>query len=73
MLPNLSAPSSPATQDEEPQCAYPAITAACEPKCKGPTAKYEACKERIAKNPELGDCEPWYFDYLKVITPAPAL
>ena len=54
-------------QEEEPQCAYPALTAACEPKCTGPMAAYEACKERIAKKPELGDCEPWYFDYLKCI------
>lgn len=44
----------------------PKLTEECKPKCTAPMAAYEACKERIAKHKD-GDCESWYFDYLKCI------
>ena len=53
--------------EEEPECILPKLTEACKPKCTAPYAKYEACIERITKDPERGDCESWYFDYLKCV------
>lgn len=34
--------------------------------CKAPFAAYEACIERI-KAKGHGECEPYYFDYLKCV------
>lgn len=47
-------------------CPLPELRKSCEPKCKSFYAHYEACKERIEKK-GAGDCEPYYFDWLKCI------
>lgn len=52
--------------EEEAACPLPKIREDCEPKCASCFAAYLACKQRIeAKG--AGDCEPYYFDWLKCI------
>ncbi|KAJ1412689.1 hypothetical protein B484DRAFT_352985 [Ochromonadaceae sp. CCMP2298] len=52
--------------DEEPLCVLPQLTKLCEPKCVAPFKQYNDCSKRLDAG-KAGDCEPWYFDYLKCI------
>ncbi|GMI57127.1 hypothetical protein ScalyP_jg10650 [Parmales sp. scaly parma] len=52
--------------EDDPVDPLPALKEKCKPGCKIEWAKYEACGERIAAKGS-GDCEPWYFDFLKCI------
>lgn len=53
-------------EDSEPVSPLPALTEACKPKCKSQLASYESCVDRIKKKGH-GECEPWFFDYMKCI------
>jgi len=53
-------------EDEEVVCPLPELRKACEPKCSSAYAHYKACVERITAKGS-GDCEPYYFDWLKCI------
>jgi len=52
--------------DEEPVCPLPSLRKACEPKCADVFKTYLACADRIEQKGS-GDCEAWYFDWLKCI------
>ena len=52
--------------DEEVVCPLPKMKKDCEPKCASTFAHYLACVDRITAKGS-GDCEPYYFDYLKCI------
>ncbi|EGB11359.1 hypothetical protein AURANDRAFT_69671 [Aureococcus anophagefferens] len=52
--------------DEEPVCPLPAMRKACEPKCTDAYKAYLSCVDRIEAKGG-GDCEPYYFDWLKCL------